>query len=543
MLRLSTVLSLILLSPALVIAHPATPTHTPSWRKLTDSIISRIWPAPDTPTTHQSSHSSVKQTSLPAALAARDIVLRFNLTSFDQALAIKEAADDLFLDIWEFTDNWVDIRVAKDVVPSLINLLPSSLSKAYAPLIPESVLTSLITSSYPYSTPGSFSPSLRTHTRELFFADYQPISVIYPWLRLLASLFSTHVQVITVGKSFEGRDILGLRIGTRPKNNDQPIRPKKTILVTGGSHAREWISTSSVNYLAYTLATSYGKEHIYTSMVDAFDWIFIPVANPDGYEYTWTTDRLWRKNRQPTPLRFCKGIDLDRSYAFKFDQGSAGNPCSESYAGQGAWEATESVQIRDWARNRTASGAEFVAYLDLHSYSQQVLYPYSYSCDVDPPTLENLEELAFGLVKAMYHSSHGSTYRPAAACEGNVAMDAHGKVSRMPRLEAGGGSALDWFYEEMKIRYSYQIKLRDTGSYGFLLPKDQIIPTGKEVVAAATYLGRFLLGEIGFSEEDIGGASSLFRKPQHSESSAATGDESAEEAPAMLTQFELRRKR
>jgi extracellular matrix protein 14 len=315
-------------------------------------------------------------------------------------------------------------------------------------------------------------------------------------------MFPDHSRIVSIGTSYEGREILGLRIGKQQSSENDPLGPRKTLLITGGVHAREWISVSSANYLAYTLITQYGKKSIYTNMIDSFDWIFVPVVNPDGYEYTWTTDRLWRKNRQPTPIRFCHGIDLDRSFGFKFDQGTPGNPCSESYAGEEAWEATESSQIRQWALNETASGTDFVALLDLHSYSQQVLYPYSYSCDADPPTLENLQELAFDLVKAMYHSNHGGSYKAVAACEGNVAINANGKTQRLPALESGGGSALDWFYEEVRVKFSYQIKLRDTGSYGFLLPKEQIVPTGREVVAAAEYLGKFLLGEIGMAQEE-----------------------------------------
>jgi extracellular matrix protein 14 len=296
------------------------------------------------------------------------------------------------------------------------------------------------------------------------------------------------------------------------------------------------------------MITSYGKSSAWTALVNNFDWVFVPSLNPDGYEYSWSNDRLWRKTRQPTPLRFCKGIDLDRSFEYQFDSGTAGNPCSESYAGQEPWQATEAGQLRDWVRNQTASGAEFIAYLDLHSYSQQILYPYSYTCSFQPPTLENLEELALGLAKAMrLASSHGLTYKATAACDGNVVTNSRGENQMLPRLENGGGSALDWFYHEIKVKYAYQIKLRDTGSYGFLLPKEHIVPSGKEVLEAVAYLGRYLLGEIGMLEEgmDLDNKKSDAESPKQSggEDRVNDSDPIADEPSQDSIQWELRRRR
>ena len=62
---------------------------------------------------------------------------------------------------------------------------------------------------------------------------------------------------------------------------------------------------------------------------------------------------------------------------------------------------------------------------------------------------------------------------------------------------------LDYFYHELNVPYAYQIKLRDTGAYGFLLPEDNIIPTGKEASKAVEYLGRFLAGDKGIEEHGI----------------------------------------
>ncbi|KAF2836700.1 hypothetical protein M501DRAFT_996367 [Patellaria atrata CBS 101060] len=517
-----TLATLISLTTALVADIPSSSrpeNNLRPWRRISDQIIRKIWRIPEKQNvfTAPKVDSSLANHGLPLGkLQARygeDMVLRFNISTPKEASALAEASSILFLDVWEFTEDWVDIRMAKDVVPSLLGLLPDSLKHSHRPLMRDFSLAETIFDTQPSSGSDPSAPSngLKTftlgpsssskvHENNIFFSDYQPLSVITHWMQLLRSLFPTHVRLANIGISYEGRDIPAMRVGVHPKNNDKPSGPRKTIIISGGSHAREWISVSTVNYVAWSLITSFGKSRSVTELLEAFDWIFIPTLNPDGYVYSWETDRLWRKNRQPTSLRFCNGVDLDRSFNFKWDgESSRGNPCSESYAGEAPFEGVEAKRFADWAKNETENhNVEFVGFLDLHSYSQQVLYPYSFSCTESPPTLENLEELALGLAKAIRVSHGGYKYKATSACQGNVAMTGVKKI--FPRMESGGGSALDWFYHELRVNYAYQIKLRDTGSYGFLLPKDNIIPTGKEMLHAVKYFGKYLAGEIGLAD-------------------------------------------
>ncbi|TVY65685.1 putative metallocarboxypeptidase ecm14 [Lachnellula suecica] len=503
-------------------------THQPSEEQLRsvfpqliwlrDTFIGKVFGVPPKPTSVvgiEKPYRVLHPSSPTAAQLSRysgEVVLRFNLSTPFEEEQLAKAADTLFLDVWDFTHNWADIRLREDTVPYLLGLLPDSLQRAYSTLIPD--LAKSIHQTYPAASAQApaFPPSPRDRVRaftpsllktseggdNIFFSRFQPYSVIVPWMRLMASMFDTHVRMINIGKTYEGRDISGLRIGVSPtlrQGQDEP-EPRKTILISGGFHAREWISVSTVTYIAWSLITSYGKSPPITKLLQEFDFVFIPTSNPDGYVYTWESDRLWRKNRQKTYLSFCRGLDLDRAFGFEWDGSSASgqsNPCSENYPGEKPFEAVETQRLAEWAKNETDNnGVKFVAFLDLHSYSQQILYPYSYSCASDPPSLENLEELGIGLAKAIRMTSR-EQYGVASACEGAVAA-VGGKASRM---ETGGGSAIDWFYQELKTRYSYQIKLRDTGSYGFLLPKEQIIPTGEEAFSAVEYLGRFLMGNKG----------------------------------------------
>lgn len=46
------------------------------------------------------------------------------------------------------------------------------------------------------------------------------------------------------------------------------------------------------------------------------------------------------------------------------------------------------------------------------------------------------------------------------------------------------GNAIDWVYDELRVKASFAVELRDTGTFGFLLPPEQIRPTAEEVWAA-----------------------------------------------------------
>lgn len=59
------------------------------------------------------------------------------------------------------------------------------------------------------------------------------------------------------------------------------------------------------------------------------------------------------------------------------------------------------------------------------------------------------------------------------------------------------GSSDDWAKGVAGIKYSYTIELRDKGSYGFLLPPSQIMPTGKETFAAVKTIAKTIIKEYG----------------------------------------------
>ena len=47
------------------------------------------------------------------------------------------------------------------------------------------------------------------------------------------------------------------------------------------------------------------------------------------------------------------------------------------------------------------------------------------------------------------------------------------------------------------------MELRDTGRHGFILPPDQIIPTGEEIMAFHLVVAKQVIEEFAFSNESV----------------------------------------
>ena len=70
---------------------------------------------------------------------------------------------------------------------------------------------------------------------------------------------------------------------------------------------------------------------------------------------------------------------------------------------------------------------------------------------------------------AALEAVNGETYTP-------------GSLADLVNLNTG--SSADYTYEELGIKYSFGVELRDTGDTCFELPEDQILPTATENFAA-----------------------------------------------------------
>jgi murein tripeptide amidase MpaA len=188
-------------------------------------------------------------------------------------------------------------------------------------------------------------------------------------------------------------------------------------------------------------------------------WV-VPVVNPDGYQYSWGTDRYWRKNRRDR-----HGVDLNRNFGVAWGgEGSSRNKRSEIYRGEHEFSEPESAALRDLARRE-----RIALHVDFHAYGQLILYPWSYTAS---PARDRDRLAAIGdrIASAMY-AAHHTPYRLMAGVE----------------LYPAAGTATDWAYGDAGAT-SFTIELRPRGRGGFVLPPEEIRPTCDEGLAAVLAL-------------------------------------------------------
>lgn len=142
-----------------------------------------------------------------------------------------------------------------------------------------------------------------------------------------------------IGKTVQGQDIGAVRLTKDVAKAKEGKRP--TTVYVGAQHAREWITPEMVRRLLDYYLDSYASDARIKGIIDTTEVWFIPVANPDGYDFTFTEgQRLWRKNLRDNngdgQITTGDGVDLNRNFPTRWgydNEGSSPNPASETYRG------------------------------------------------------------------------------------------------------------------------------------------------------------------------------------------------------------------
>ncbi|KAM0475909.1 hypothetical protein ACHAPX_006791 [Trichoderma viride] len=314
---------------------------------------------------------------------------------------------------------------------------------------------------------AAFQPHAVGAVNSTWFTSYHAYADHLQFLNDLHTQFPNTSEIVTSGSSLNGNPITGIHFwgsGSKPGVNP-------AVILHGTVHAREWIATMVVEYFGYTLLTS--TDATTKAFLNKYDFYVFPVVNVDGFLYTQASDRLWRKNRQTNSGSSCVGRDINRNWNYKWDVpgGASTDPCADDYKGVSAGDTVEFKALSSYIQKiKAAQGLKL--YIDYHSYSQLFMTPYGYSCSAVAPNNNELQSLAKGAVAAI-QAVHGTSFAYGPICS---------------TIYQATGSSVDYVNDVIGSDYTFTSELRDTGRYGFVLPANQIQPSGEEAYAGFKYL-------------------------------------------------------
>uniref|UniRef100_A0AC35UAK9 Peptidase_M14 domain-containing protein n=1 Tax=Rhabditophanes sp. KR3021 TaxID=114890 RepID=A0AC35UAK9_9BILA len=316
------------------------------------------------------------------------------------------------------------------------------------------------------------------------FDKYNTIERIENYLQKLEMENPSLITLIDIGKTHENRSLTVVKIGAR-----KPYGCKKIgFWIDGSIHAREWISPATALIMIDKLVKGYKSDAVIQNYLDNVDFYILPVMNPDGYAFSHTSNRLWRRNRSPAICKknyfhtiCCAGVDLNRNFDwFWASTGSSSDLCHETYHGSSAFSEPETRSVKEFLEKTPMK-----AFVSLHSYSQLWLIPYSHRRRSYPQDYAtNLRPLAMKATKAIYNL-HGTKYAVGTGAD---------------LLYEASGSSVDYAKGVLKIPYSFLIELRPKNSMmgnGFLLPETEIVETGEETFEAMKVITDELIGQFG----------------------------------------------
>jgi hypothetical protein len=131
---------------------------------------------------------------------------------------------------------------------------------------------------------------------ELDFAHYHTYDEITAFLRKWASDYPDIVDLYSVGKSFEGRDIWQITITKKSTGKDTD---KPAMFIEGNRHSGEVTAAESALWFAWHILSNYGQDPALTKLVDT-KAIYVRVKNnPDGSELYLNTAQSNRSTVRP----------------------------------------------------------------------------------------------------------------------------------------------------------------------------------------------------------------------------------------------------
>jgi len=228
------------------------------------------------------------------------------------------------------------------------------------------------------------------------FGCYDTVTETFALAQALVAANPTLASWNDIGDSWEktaglgGEDLMVLKITNQSITGDKPI-----LFINTGLHAREYAPVQLGIDFARLLLNEYNSNADVNWIVDHHEVHILMQTNPDGRKRA-QTGILWRKN---TNQNYCgstsnsRGADLNRNFSYNWDivsNGASTNQCNTTFKGpapgsEPETQAMEAYMLSLFGDNRAdnltspASLDTQGVHLDIHSFSELVLWPWGYA--------------------------------------------------------------------------------------------------------------------------------------------------------------------
>ena len=211
----------------------------------------------------------------------------------------------------------------------------------------------------------------------------------------LAQKNAGFVKLEVLGKTGQGREIIALKVTQGAKGIKDGARP--AALFMSNQHAREWISVEvNRRLLRHILDQRKLENPAIVDLLKTTELWFILSANPDGYQYTFDHERLWRKNLRDNngdgQTAAGDGVDPNRNYDehWNYDnEGSSSQTASDTYRGLSSKSEPETK-----AAQGLIDRIKFKTLVNWHSFGPLILFPQGWQ--VGTPDADNPIYTALG---------------------------------------------------------------------------------------------------------------------------------------------------
>jgi len=384
-------------------------------------------------------------------------VARCQLRNRDEADWLLDLQASTDLDIWSMTQDYADVhlvpndKISQDIQESLQCEIRIQDLEAH---FQESA------------------PLPADHPLGDFYDQFPTYDQIVQKCRDLNAAYPTLTKFDYLGSSLEGRPMPYLVI----TGNTSAIPSKWNFYIQGGLHAREWASPVTTLFIAEALLVNYTRgEQNTTYLMNRVVHHIVPITNPDGYNWSWTNDRNWRKNRRYNNPSY--GVDLNRNFDDHWGgTGSSGVPSSDTYRGPSIASEPETQAIARYVAGLTRR----IGGIDYHAYGPLVLRSWGWT------TAPSSDESWLKPIGDGWASAINAVFRQNYVSE------------KAAELYPASGCADDWMSAAMAMQgHGWTIELRGNS---FTLPAAQIRACGIENYVGFLYMERQLVNRFGSYE-------------------------------------------